>query len=385
MKYNFYIFKIAFLLLIYLLFCYLTAIANEADSRPVFVISPGDQLLITVFGHETELTALVVVRPDGMITYPIVGEIKAAELTIAQLTSAIREKLQFQGFYIDPQVTVQLKEPTMILIYVFGAVMDPGQKKFARAANVIEVLAASGRPEESADLSKARIIKKGKIIPIDLDELLKSEVIEQSIVSHEIMMDDGDVLIIPYAFQINIIGNVNRPGRYYAKSKISIIQALALAGGFLENADLRRINVIREDGTIDIVDATKAWETSFEHNLIVFPGDSIIVPEKNNVKILGNVKNQGLFPVDGEISLIEALALAGVDKDSNLKNLRIIKSDGKKVSVDVSEAWRQGENFTEQKLSPGDTLIVPGAFKINWTAVSVSVAVASTVLALFLR
>ena len=133
------------------------------------------------------------------------------------------------------------------------------------------------------------------------------------------------------------------------------------------------------------VEIDKAWETSFEHNLIVFPGDSIIVPEKNNVKILGNVKNQGLFPVDGEISLIEALALAGVDKDSNLKNLRIIKSDGKKVSVDVSEAWRQGENFTEQKLSPGDTLIVPGAFKINWTAVSVSVAVASTVLALFLR
>lgn len=395
MKYNLYILKVFFLLVLYMGFCHLIAIADEGSSHPVYVISSGDQLLITVFGHETELTALVVVRPDGMISYPVVGEIEASGLTIAKLTDAIREKLDLQGFYKDPQVTVQLKESALGLVYVFGAVMDPGQKKFPRPASVIEVLAAAGRPEEAADLSKARIIKKGnEVIPVDLAGLLKSDLTDQNIAGSGLMndkfiMEDGDVLIIPYAAQIDVIGSVYKPGRYYVRSDITLIQALALAGGYLEIADLKRIRIIRSDETVDIVDAVSIWSSDEEaisgYNSMVRPGDSVVVPEKMDVKVLGAVKNQGLFPVDGEISLLEALTLAGVDKDSNLKNLRIIRVTGEKINIDVSETWQRGEQFTKEKLKPGDTLIVPSAFKINWTAISVSVAIFSTIFALLFR
>ncbi len=395
MKYSLYILKIAFLLALYMGFYYLIAIADEGSSHPAYVINPGDQLLITVFGHETELTALVVVRSDGMISYPVVGEIEASGLTIPQLTDAIKGKLELQGFYKEPQVTVQLKESFLGLVYVFGAVMEPGQKKFPRPASVIEVLAAAGRPEDAADLSKARIIKKGnEVIPVDLAGLLESNLTDQSIAGSGLMddkfiMEDGDVLIIPYAAQIDVIGSVNKPGRYYVRSDISPIQALALAGGFLETADLKHVRIIGSDGVVNIVDATSAWSSSEEavssHSLMVRPGDSVVVSEKTDVKILGAVKNQGLYPVDGEISLIDALALAGVDKDSNLKNLRIIRSNGEKITVDVSESWRHGEQFTKEKLNPGDTLIVPSSFKINWTAISVSAAIFSTVFALLSR
>jgi polysaccharide export outer membrane protein len=71
-----------------------TAISdNNGGDRQEYIIGCGDQLLIMVVGHEKELTASVIVRPDGMISYDIIGNIEAAGLTITQLSSAIKEKL----------------------------------------------------------------------------------------------------------------------------------------------------------------------------------------------------------------------------------------------------------------------------------------------------
>ena len=57
---------------------------DETGDRPIYTIGPGDQLLVTVVGYEQELTARVEVRPDGMISYPVVGDVEAAGLTILQ-------------------------------------------------------------------------------------------------------------------------------------------------------------------------------------------------------------------------------------------------------------------------------------------------------------
>jgi len=382
--------------------------AEDIESSSVYTIKPGDQLLITVFGHETELTALVVVRPDGMITYPVVGDVKAAGYTVSKVSDIIGERLR--GFYKDPQVTVQLKESTLGVIYVFGAVLDPGQKRFPRAVSVIEALAAAGKPEESADLSKARIIKKDKVIWVNLEKILKSDILEKSISidefsSDELMMEDGDVLVIPYAERITVIGYVYKPGQYFVKSGISLMETLALAGGsFGENADLKHVRIIRKDGSIEIVNIKNIWanddkkKVPFEgdsslrlstdvsgYYCIVYPGDSVVVPEKEKIRIVGTVKMQGQFPVDGEISVLEALAMTGVDEESNLKKLIILRSTGEKVNVDASKIWRQGEQVAKEKIRPGDTLVVPAKYKVNWNAISVSLAVFSTIYAILFR
>lgn len=391
--------------MIYLGFIGSLIYAEDIELSSVYTIKPGDQLLITVFGHETELTALVVVRPDGMITYPVVGDIKAAGYTVSKVSDIIGEKLR--GIYKDPQVTVQLKESTLGTIYVFGAVLDPGQKKFPRAVSVIEALAAAGRPEESADLSRARVIKKDKVIWVNLEKIWKNNVVDESIsigefASDELMLEDGDVLIIPYAERINVIGYVYKPGQYFAKSGISLMEALALAGGSLEeNADLKHIRIIRKDGSIEIVDIKNIWarndipsggDSSLRRSTeisgyycMVYPGDSVVVPEKEKIRIVGTVKTQGQFPVDDEISVLEALAMTGVDEESNLKKLVILRSTGEKVKVDASKIWQQGEEITKEKIRPGDTLVVPAKYKVNWNAVSVSLAVFSTIYAILFR
>lgn len=389
-----------------------TFAADEMETRPVYIIRAGDQLLITVVGYEKELTALVVVRPDGMITYPVVGDVKAAGLTIAQLSSAIGEKLSDLEYYKSPQVTVQLRQPRQEIIYVSGDVKDPGQKTFPGTANVIEVLAAAGWFVETADLANARIMKKRKdaapeIVPIDLEKLLKKEFMEQGVVSGELLSDrfmlsDGDVLVVPSGIReerVNIIGQVHASGQYQVKSEISLVEALALAGGALKGtADLKHIRIIKADDSVVIADATLAWTEKNSsvlpshpdkdtpnpvYRAMVQPGDSVFVPEKGKVNILGSVQNQGRFDVDGEISIIEALTLAGIDRDTNLKKLRIVRSTGEQVTVDASKIWSQQVQEYDQKLAPGDTLIVSRSMRINWGAISTVVLIFSTLYAIF--
>lgn len=357
-----------------------------------YIIGYGDQLLITIVGHEKELTAPVIVRPDGMISYDVVGNIKAAGLTIAQLSSAIREKLFDSGYYSDPKVSVQLKEIHQDIIYVIGDVVDPGMKRFIKPMSAIEALAFAGGHKESADLANATIIRKKEIIPVNLNFLKTSPLNQESTISElskdEYIMKNGDMLVIPSAVkerQVSIIGHVHKPGAYSVKSSISIIEAIALAGGSLEDtADLRHIAVVTNEG-VKILDATQTWnQSSLSNMMIIQPGDSVIVPEKGKISILGVVEKQGQVVVDGEITIIEALALAGVKEGADLKKVRIVRATGQELTVNVSKLWKQPGQYLGEKLGAGDTIVVPAkSFSINWNAVYSAVVVFSTLYAVF--
>jgi hypothetical protein len=194
------------------------------------------------------------------------------------------------------------------------------------------------------------------------------------------------------------------------KSAVTLIEALALAGGALENtADLRHVRIVKADRSVVIADVTRFWTEASEKQSIsdpiphqstgatygvptsranptcqemVQPGDSVVVPEKGKITVLGNVKTQGQFAVDGEINIIAALALAGIDENANLGKLRILRSTGEQVAVDASRIWKQPDQEVPV-VGPGDTLIVPRAFRINWSAVSAVVLIVSTLYAMF--
>lgn len=390
---NYYVFSFL------VVFIFSIDIVGNAIEEKYYIISPGDSLLITVVDHEKELTALVKVRPDGKITYDIIGDVKASGLTIPELSELISKKLSESGYYENPRVTVQLREIHQEIIYVYGDVVEPGQKSFAQPASIIETLGSAGGYKETADLANSKIIRKtGEVIFVDLN-WIKSQQIDQKNVENalsDVMLKDGDALIVPSTIkdkQVSVIGSVNKPGLYQVRSDISIIEALALAGGALEkNADLKHINVISGE-TVTIVDATANWSQagqnldSFKINnnrFIIHPGDSIFVPEKGKISILGIVENQGQFSVDGEISILEALSLAGIKEESDLKRLRIVKYGVKEFTLDASQIWKHPERYADKKLNPGEILIVPSKpFRINWGMVSTIVILFSTIYAMF--
>ena len=371
-------------------FIFSICINGNATEENKYIISPGDSLLITVVDHEKELTSQVKVRPDGKVTYDIIGDVKASGLTIPELSELISKKLSESGYYESPRVTVQLREIHQEIIYIYGDVVDPGQRSFPRPVNVVEALGSAGGYKETADLANTRIIRKTKeIIYIDLN-WIKDQRLDQKNAENEIsitMLKDGDVLIIPSSIkdkQVSVFGSVNKPGLYQVKSDISIIEALALAGGALEkNADLKRVSIISGE-TVTIVDATANWSETIKDRIIIHPGDSVFVPEKGKISILGTVENQGQFSVDAEINILEALSLAGIKVESDLKRLRIIKNGMTEFTLDASQIWKHPERYVNKKLNPGDILIVPSKpFRINWNLVSTIVVLFSTIYAIF--
>ena len=361
---------------------------NGGDNQE-YVIGYGDQLQITVVGHEKELTALSIVRSDGMITYDVVGDMKAEGLTIAQLALSITSKLSEVGYYDNPHVTVQLKESRQD-IYVIGDVIEPGTKKFTRPVTIIQALASAGGYKDTADLANVMIIKgRNEIVHVNLEPLKippPDKIIE--IFEDKYMLKNGDVLVIPSAIkdsQVNIVGHVHKPGKYPVKSDITIIEAIALAGGYLEDtADIRHISIVSE-GNIKSIDATNAWKKSEDINssIMIKPGDSVIVPEKGKITVLGIVENQGQFAIDNEITITEALALAGVKPGADLKRIRVVKSSGQEIVINVSKLWKNPGKYSDKVISAGDTVVVPASrFNINWNAVYTVILVFSTLYAI---
>lgn len=169
---------------------------DPRNDKRGYVIGPADQLRITVWGH-TDLTTTGVVRPDGVITMPIVGDIKASGRNTKQLRDEIKSRLG--KFYKEATLTVTVAV-TNVVSYRFtvsGAVSRPGLFTSSRFVTVQEAIAMAGGPTRFAKADLAVIVRRGRHgkvrrIPIDYPAIASGRAPEQNLV-----LLRGDVVHIP--------------------------------------------------------------------------------------------------------------------------------------------------------------------------------------------
>ncbi|HEB74500.1 MAG TPA: AMIN domain-containing protein [Candidatus Desulfofervidus auxilii] len=158
-----------------------------------FLLGPEDILEISVWKDET-LTKQVVVRPDGKISFPLIGEIQAAGRTVEDLRKEIIEKLS--EFISDPVVTVMVIGINSYKIYVIGKVNKPGAYTVGRSVNVMQALSMAGGFSPFADLEHISILREqnGKQIRIKFNykEVAKGKHLEENI-----LLKRGDVIVVP--------------------------------------------------------------------------------------------------------------------------------------------------------------------------------------------
>jgi len=106
-----------------------------------YVIGEADVLRVDVW-KESELSATVIVRPDGQISVPLVSEVRAAGLTAPELQNAIRERLN--GYLRDPVVTVLVLDIKSKMVYITGQVTRPGAYPLLTPMNVLQLIAHAG-------------------------------------------------------------------------------------------------------------------------------------------------------------------------------------------------------------------------------------------------
>ena len=167
--------------------------AGSNNAVDYYKIQPGDVLLVSVWKEE-ELIQEVIVRPDGQITFPLVGEVNAAGNSIEDLRLFISEGLK--KYIPDPVVTVSVKQLAGNTIYVLGKVNRPGIFPIVRDVDVMQALSLAGGTSTYAALNDIKILRRenGKVraLSFKYGEVEKGKRLEQNIV-----LQAGDVVVVP--------------------------------------------------------------------------------------------------------------------------------------------------------------------------------------------
>lgn len=255
----------------------------HAESKQDFEykIGPEDVIKIMVDRHP-ELNITMPVGPDGYISYPLIGNIKASNLTRKELKDVITKKLS--KFFKNPLVSVVILEYNSYKVGVLGEVEEPGLYVLKSDPTLLHALSMAGGPSDAASLDEAYLKRANRddLIKLDLYALLV-----QGDLSKNVVLYPGDIVFIPKGTknQIYIMGEVKKPGIYTMKEGLSLLEAIGMAGSETDKAILKKTMVIRgrglgKDPDIYIVNVDQILKKgNMKYNLKLQAGDIVYVPK----------------------------------------------------------------------------------------------------------
>jgi polysaccharide export outer membrane protein len=158
-----------------------------------YVIGPDDQLTV-IYWREKDLGADVVVRPDGLISLPLLNDVQASGLTPEQLRLAITQGAA--KFVAEPTVSVVVKAINSRKVFITGQVGKPGPYPLAGPTTVLQLIATAGGVAEYADKKKIVVVRKenGKetTLRFNYEDVMKGKNLAQYI-----ELKPGDSIIVP--------------------------------------------------------------------------------------------------------------------------------------------------------------------------------------------
>lgn len=183
------------------LFAHGSALAENpigASQKPGgdYKIGPEDVLEISVWKEKDLQLQEVLVRPDGWITFPLVGNVKAQGRTAQQIHDEITARLR--KYIPNPVVTVSVKKVAGYKVFVIGKVNKPGEYVVGRYVDVLQALTLAGGLTPFADESNIRILRKNaktnkdEVLRFNYDDIKKGRRLGQNIT-----LQSGDTVVVP--------------------------------------------------------------------------------------------------------------------------------------------------------------------------------------------
>ncbi len=168
-------------------------IAEEVFPRGAYRVQPGDVLQVSVW-REPDMQLETVVRPDGGISVPLVGEVSVQGKTVDELRTELTKRLA--RFMPDMTVNVALKQLLGNKVYVIGKVNRPGELVLNRDIDVMQALSMAAGTAKFADLKDIKILRRNhteqQVFNFDYREVEAGENLDQNIVLHS-----GDIVVVP--------------------------------------------------------------------------------------------------------------------------------------------------------------------------------------------
>lgn len=255
---------------------------SESKSK-TYLMGPGDVLSIKVWRRPELNIESIVVSPDGTITVPRIGLISVKKRSIEDVTEEVSKK--FARLYESPEVHIIISEYNNNKAFVLGRVVKPGVVRFPGDGTLLEALAlAGGLPYQGKEtfLTKCAIIRgNDMVIWVDLMDLLQN-----GNMALNCAIQNNDVIFIPAAEEamVYVMGEVETPGAIQIRPGINLIDAIMMAGGFTNHANLGEVYLIRRglpQGTIRQINLSKMLETAqFAENFVLQDEDIIYLSPK---------------------------------------------------------------------------------------------------------
>lgn len=172
----------------------LMGLAGIATAQSDYALQPGDLLTVTVY-EEPELSREVLVRPDGGISFPLIGDLTAAGMSPAAVKSALETRLA--EFIPGASVTVAVVQITGNRVFVVGKVNAPGAYPIYRPLDVMQALALAGGTAQFAELDDIRILRRDVDGEQNVIEFKYSEVIRGRNLEQNLLLKSGDTIVVP--------------------------------------------------------------------------------------------------------------------------------------------------------------------------------------------
>ncbi len=343
-----------------------------------YKLQVGDSIVVTVegFPEYTKDRIPIPVQPDGYISYPLIGLVKATDSTVSELEAQMQKV--FSEKLPTARVFVTLMQPRRNIL-VFGAVdqRPRGNMHIFETGQVylMHALGAAGINYELADLTNIKVWRDGKVFKtVNFQDFIESG-------KEDIPLKDYDIVIVPSIYKqrrIRIVGAVTAPGLFpITTDQIPADQALKLAGGSRADfADLKKAEIITDAGntTVDLTsDAIKA---------MLSPGDILYVPlAEAKISVVGAVDKPGQFVISKPTLLRDAVAMAGGlnEEKANPKKCVLTRANGtqEKLNYDLVQS--------EVYLNPNDQLRILERTRIDWRVLSFAASLTNLVVSVWLR
>ena len=344
-----------------------------AENKLEYKLQPSDVLTVTVH-NQPDLSTKTRVTKDGNITFPLLGNIEVKGLTIQELEQKLKKLLE-ANYLVNAEPVVFIEEYHSRQVSVIGEVKNPGKYEMSKEkeTTLLEAIAMAGGFTEHANIDGTKVIrvKNGEK---ETTVVKVRDIINKGDTNKDMALEPDDIVAVPEPRHISVIGEVNNPGKYEMtkEKEMTLLEAIAMAGGFTGHANMDATKVIRvKNGerqtiVVKVRDIINKGDTN--KDIVLEPDDVIAVPEPKQVSVMGEVKNPGKYEMtkEKEMTLIEAIAMAGgFTKFADANKTKIIRvKNGKEevVIVAAKDIVEKGQKDKDIMLEPDDVVSVPESF-----------------------